>query len=560
MKKPQKKIRIASIGLLALNFLLPGVQLNAQNVGINTSGSNPEASAMLDVSSTSKGMLFPRMTTTQRDAISSPANSLFIFNVTTRCFEAYDSPSSTWVAFGCIGCTVPSGVSASATPNPICEGSALTLMGTATNATSWAWTGPNSFSSTLQNPTITSITASGAGVYTLTASNACAAASPVNTTSVVVSSQPTVSNAGVDQNVCASTATLAGNTPTVGTGTWTLISGTGTITSPNSPTSGITGLGNGANTFRWTITNSTCTPSADDVVITNSIPTTANAGTDQTLACGLTTTSLTGNTPTIGTGSWTVITGTATITDPSSPTSGVTGLAPNGYVTLRWTITNAPCSPSTDDVNIKTIGSCCIATTSTVLTPVTNPSTGKTWMDRNLGASQVATAIDDDASFGCTYQWGRAADGHENRGSVTTTNIANTATPNLGNSWDGLFIINPIWPNDWLNPPNVGLWQGLAGVNNPCPASYRVPAFSELDEERLSWATNDASGAFGSPLKLSRAGGRNTDGSFNLDSNGLYWSSTIHNATTTKILIFNTGAGFSPYNRGTGLSIRCIKD
>jgi len=47
-------------------------------------GGTPNASAKLDVSSTAKGFLPPRMTTTQRDAISSPAEGLVIYNLTTH--------------------------------------------------------------------------------------------------------------------------------------------------------------------------------------------------------------------------------------------------------------------------------------------------------------------------------------------------------------------------------------------------------------------------------------------------------------------------------------------
>ncbi len=39
--------------------------------------------------------------------------------------------------------------------------------------------------------------------------------------------------------------------------------------------------------------------------------------------------------------------------------------------------------------------------------------TAPLWMDRNLVASQVATASDDTLAFGDVYQWGRAADGHQ---------------------------------------------------------------------------------------------------------------------------------------------------
>jgi len=68
---------------------------NAQ-VGIGVSTADINASAQLDVTSTTKGLLPPRMTTTQRDAISSPASGLVIFNTTTNSLE-YKS-STGWVS------------------------------------------------------------------------------------------------------------------------------------------------------------------------------------------------------------------------------------------------------------------------------------------------------------------------------------------------------------------------------------------------------------------------------------------------------------------------------
>ncbi|MEO5947136.1 MAG: hypothetical protein ABIP79_10010 [Chitinophagaceae bacterium] len=53
----------------------------AQNVGIGTT--SPNSSAALDVRSTTKGMLIPRMTTTQRNDITTPADGLLIYNTTT---------------------------------------------------------------------------------------------------------------------------------------------------------------------------------------------------------------------------------------------------------------------------------------------------------------------------------------------------------------------------------------------------------------------------------------------------------------------------------------------
>jgi len=67
--------------------------VNAQSVGINADGSDPNASAMLDVSSTTKGFLPPRMTTAQRNLISSPAEGLVIYNTDEKTLNIYNGDS-----------------------------------------------------------------------------------------------------------------------------------------------------------------------------------------------------------------------------------------------------------------------------------------------------------------------------------------------------------------------------------------------------------------------------------------------------------------------------------
>jgi gliding motility-associated-like protein len=189
----------------------------------------------------------------------------------------------------------------------------------------------------------------GANVFRWTITNGTCPASSDQVT-INVDPFPTAPNAGPDQSVCSAVATLAGNTPTAGTGFWSLISGTGTITAPTSATSGVTGLSVGANVFRWTITSGTCPSSFDEVTITRDAnPTIANAGTDQTLCTSSTT--LAGNLPAIGTGMWTLISGTGNLTTPSSNTSGVTGLT-TGAAVFRWTISNGTCPSSSDQVTI----------------------------------------------------------------------------------------------------------------------------------------------------------------------------------------------------------------
>ena len=85
-------------------------------------------------------------------------------------------------------------------------------------------------------------------------------------------------NAGADQTLalCATTTTLTGNAVPVGmTGTWAIVSGPGSITSPNSATTGVTNLIPGTNTtFSWTISNGACGSATDTILIT----TTAGVG------------------------------------------------------------------------------------------------------------------------------------------------------------------------------------------------------------------------------------------------------------------------------------------
>lgn len=64
-----------------------GIKANAQTVAIAAVGIQPDSSAMLDVNSSSKGLLLPRLTSLQRNAIKKPATALVIFNTDLRQFQ-----------------------------------------------------------------------------------------------------------------------------------------------------------------------------------------------------------------------------------------------------------------------------------------------------------------------------------------------------------------------------------------------------------------------------------------------------------------------------------------
>ena len=199
----------------------------------------------------------------------------------------------------------------------------------------------------------------------------------------------------------------------------------------------------------------------------------------------------------------------------------------------------------------------------TAIVDVTNPLTGAIWMDRNLGAAQVAINSTDVDAYGDLYQWGRRSDGHQCRTSDTTSTLSSTDKPSHS---DFIYNILPpppqSVPQDWRSPQNGNLWQGLAGKNNPCPSGYRLPSDAELDTERLSWSSNDAAGAFASPLKLPSAGYRSpTDASLiGVGSYAALWSNTLISSSSRRLDFGSLSSTVSGSSRGTGYSVRCIKD
>src|SRR5574344_1989461 len=216
------------------------------------------------------------------------------------------------------------------------------------------------------------------------------------------------------------------------------------------------------------------------------------------------------------------VTGGITETDPSVPIGTQTGEMQYWNGTAWVTV-----AAGNEGQMLSFVGGVPTWTTVVGPTDVYNPATSKIWMDRNLGASQVATSSTDAAAYGDLYQWGRATDGHESRTSGTTATLATSDTPGHGN-----FITTGSSPWDWRSPQNDNLWQGVSGTNNPCPSGYRLPTEAEWNAERTSWSSNNAAGAFTSQLKLPVAGNRN--GSFGslsyVGSSGNYWSGTVDGA------------------------------
>jgi uncharacterized protein (TIGR02145 family) len=187
-------------------------------------------------------------------------------------------------------------------------------------------------------------------------------------------------------------------------------------------------------------------------------------------------------------------------------------------------------------------------------------SDGKCWLDRNLGATQVAASSTDHLAYGDLFQWGRAADGHQLRTSGVTPGACDAV--NTDNPPHSNFIKCNSGNMDWRDLQNPDLWQGVDGTNNPCPSGFRLPTSVEWEAERASWISYNADGAFNSPLKLTLAGYRlHSNASIqNPNAHGFYWSSSVIGNSSAYIYFFDTNALFNSLYRGNGFSVRCIKE
>ena len=160
-----------------IQYTISNNQLKAQSVGINATGVPPDTSAALDIDITTGGLLIPRLTTTQRNNIVSPAFSLMIFNLTDSCLQIYSGVN--WENIYCLGDTActPSTPGAITGNDTVCSGTAGEPYSIAavSGAASYNWTVPSG-ATVASGQGTTSITidfSSASGNVSVTASNSC---------------------------------------------------------------------------------------------------------------------------------------------------------------------------------------------------------------------------------------------------------------------------------------------------------------------------------------------------------------------------------------------------
>jgi len=314
---------------------------------------------------------------------------------------------------------------------------------------------------------------------------------------------------------------------------------------------------------------------------------TASAGTITGLTCSSATNNGSLNSGILASGVSSVVPYTGgngnTHTGQTITSTGVNGLTAtlssgtfaSGSGSLTYTITGTPTRAGTATFALNIGGQTCNLTRTVVCgTSVTFTYNGssvtydivsrayggsvgtKCWLDRNLGATQVATSSTDANSYGDLFQWGRGADGHQIRTSGVTSATSSSTTPGTD------FLRGS---DNWYTGSS-SLWQGVSGINNPCPSGFRLPTDVEWNAELLSWGSgnDNAASAYASVLKLPMAGFRDDGGgsTYSVGTNGHYWSSTptinLSYRSSNSLYFYSGVAYMSSNDRAVGATVRCV--
>ncbi|WP_180323806.1 Ig-like domain-containing protein, partial [bacterium endosymbiont of Bathymodiolus sp. 5 South] len=129
---------------------------------------------------------------------------------------------------------------------------------------------------------------------------------------------------------------------------------------------------------------------------------------------------------------------------------------------------------------------------------VTSPTTGRIWLDRNLGADKVCGNATDPLCFGDLYQFGRSADGHQERSNGNMT-LHRTRTINPSN--DKIYGIS-LSAYDWTSADTKGNIRSNK-FDSICPVGFSVPTMQEFKDEKIGLKTT-----FNNFLKLPLSGRR----------------------------------------------------
>ncbi|MEI6765359.1 MAG: glycine-rich protein [Bacteroidota bacterium] len=246
--------------IFAFSMSVSATAVFSQGAAINTTGSPADPSAILDVSSIDKGALLPRMTEVQRNAIVNPADGLIIYNTDTKCINLFKNGLWHELCGNCIPPVAP----VAGSNSPVCSGDTIKLTASTVPNTTYTWTGPNGFSSNLQNPKIPNSTVANAGQYSVSvAAGGCS--SNIANVNVTVNQTPvstftfTPTIGGINSNVTF-TPTVSGASYS-----WTFQNGTPATSTAQNPV--VQWATSGTYNISLTVAQNGCT----SVITSNSI-------------------------------------------------------------------------------------------------------------------------------------------------------------------------------------------------------------------------------------------------------------------------------------------------
>ena len=439
------------------------IYYNSGNVGIGTE--NPHSSAALEINSTSKGFLPPRMTEDQRDLISTPEIGLMIYNLDTDCINVY-KPGG-W--FELCGDCIPPPQPNINTNSPACEGDTLKLFAVNAGGANCSWTGPNGFTSNLENPIIFPVGFQHEGTYTLVTSNDCGSSQAVNTEVTIAELPEAAGTISGSTDICQGTTGINYSISPVNNATgyqWnlpqdaTIVAGeftysisvnfSNTAQSGNISVAPINDCGQGT--------------ASEFFVNILPLPDQANAGPDQTGISG-SNTSLEANNPTNGTGEWSIISGTGgNFSNSSQYNTQFTGQSGETYQ-LRWTISNS-CGESYDDV---------------IISFSTAWACGQPFLDTRDGQTYNTVQIGDQCWFSENLNYGTYTQGdvHATDNGVVEKYCYNNNTDNC-DIFGGLYT----W-REMMDLPNACETTSCAAQISSnhqgiCPPGWHVPTDDEF--------------------------------------------------------------------------------